>query len=511
MDKLESVTGRQQRDTPHATRLAFAFSRNALIVALTGTIVALLTTALSVGTLYYERADVLRQANQNAANLARVISNDIGRNIELYDLSLRDMVDAAENPVARALPLPLRHLVTFDRAATATYLGGAYLIDASGKVTDQVSSGALPTFTVQDREYFTAQQQNPDQGLFISAPLRSREQGNPWMVIMSRRLKNPDGSFAGIASLSVQMAYFNAVLSKIDIGEHGSVFISNNEPSLIARKPYTSPEALARLRTTETFRRLMHQSSGSYSEVSPLDGERRLYNFVRIPNTPFIAVVAPSEHDALAPWRWRGRVIGTLSILLGMGVMLMSWVLAYSLREREKIQAELVDLAGSDPLTGLPNRRVFDIKIEEESRRARRTGAPTSMLFVDVDHFKAYNDTYGHAAGDRVLIEVGNAIKNALRRSTDLAARYGGEEFVLLLPETSEAGAHAVAENVRAAVARLAITHTASVFGIVTVSVGVSTVASRSVSGATSLREQSDEALYSAKKGGRNRVVASQE
>src|SRR5438477_4547233 len=124
-------------------------------------------------------------------------------------------------------------------------------------------------------------------------------------------------------------------------------------------------------------------------------------------------------------------------------------------RSRESLQR----LAGTDALTGLPNRRHFDHALLQEIQRQRRHGAPLSLIIVDVDHFKRYNDRYGHPAGDECLRKVASAVASVLKRPSDLAARIGGEEFGSLLPETNAVEAAALAEQIRIAVADLAIAH----------------------------------------------------
>jgi diguanylate cyclase (GGDEF)-like protein/PAS domain S-box-containing protein len=168
----------------------------------------------------------------------------------------------------------------------------------------------------------------------------------------------------------------------------------------------------------------------------------------------------------------------------------------------------LQTLAQQDGLTGLANRRRFDELLEEEFRRARRQALPLSALLLDADRFKAYNDRYGHLAGDECLRQISSAIESVLRRPGDHAARYGGEEFVVLLPATGESGARLVAEQIRASVSALGIEHMGGVAGIVTVSIGTSTlVPSSAADRPDQLIAAADRALYRAKAAGRNRVV----
>ncbi len=164
-------------------------------------------------------------------------------------------------------------------------------------------------------------------------------------------------------------------------------------------------------------------------------------------------------------------------------------------------------LARLDGLTGLINRRSFDTAIDREWRRSLRTQQSISVIMMDVDFFKQFNDTYGHAHGDDCLKKVAAAAEGSLQRPADLVARYGGEEFVALLPDTTPDGAKAVADGIRTSVIALQIPHSESkASAYVTISAGfATTVATNSISPAD-LVEVADSCLYAAKKNGRNRV-----
>lgn len=163
----------------------------------------------------------------------------------------------------------------------------------------------------------------------------------------------------------------------------------------------------------------------------------------------------------------------------------------------------------SDGLTGIANRRHFDVAMEKEIRRARRNNGALSLLMIDIDYFKAYNDHYGHQRGDECLIDVAGALGAMLNRATDLLARYGGEEFAVILPEADVAQALAMAEAIRLKVRELDVPHTqAGPDQHITVSIGVSTQSAGEVIDVASLIGAADRALYLAKRSGRNQVMA---
>lgn len=160
-----------------------------------------------------------------------------------------------------------------------------------------------------------------------------------------------------------------------------------------------------------------------------------------------------------------------------------------------------------DGLTGIANRRHFEESLDQEWRRAIRSGAPLSLLMVDIDRFKALNDAYGHQYGDDCLRQVATTFADTLKRAGDLAARYGGEEFAVVLPATELEGAAAIGEIIRSSVEELAIAHDQSPCQVVTVSVGAATSIPTEETAATELIDLADRALYQAKHAGRNRVA----
>ncbi len=174
-----------------------------------------------------------------------------------------------------------------------------------------------------------------------------------------------------------------------------------------------------------------------------------------------------------------------------------------------KQQTDLLRLmAFRDGLTGVSNRRYFDDRYNVEWRRAQRAGSALSVIMIDVDHFKLYNDHYGHAEGDKCLRMVASELNAQLNRPADLLARYGGEEFVCILPDTDLNGARITAERMRLSVEKIALPHAASLTSsCVTISIGIATMEDKvSEDLAPVLVDKADEQLYIAKRSGRNRI-----
>ena len=178
---------------------------------------------------------------------------------------------------------------------------------------------------------------------------------------------------------------------------------------------------------------------------------------------------------------------------------------------QHEAQLALKTLASADGLTGLANRRAFDIRLDEECRRAQRNAGAVSLLMIDIDNFKAFNDTFGHQGGDDCLKQIARVIGGELLRPGDLAARYGGEEFAVIMPATPSHGAVIVAERLRYAVEALAIHHPSSPPGIVTLSIGTAAASTADAASPAALVASADAALYRAKRDGRNRVISTEQ
>jgi len=175
-------------------------------------------------------------------------------------------------------------------------------------------------------------------------------------------------------------------------------------------------------------------------------------------------------------------------------------------RQRDALRALIL----TDSLTGVANRRAFDERLEMEWRRCGRAQLPVSLLMVDIDHFKLYNDHYGHPAGDATLVQVAGAMRRAAARSQDLVARYGGEEFAILLPQLDEQGATGVARRLMHELEMLDLPHAASPTSQrLTVSIGISSMVPGEHSAPGDLVQVADALLYQAKAGGRNRYRTS--
>jgi diguanylate cyclase (GGDEF)-like protein/PAS domain S-box-containing protein len=218
------------------------------------------------------------------------------------------------------------------------------------------------------------------------------------------------------------------------------------------------------------------------------------------------------HRSSTGDWIW--LEVGGRIIYNPDGSMRDRLIIMRDITERKAEELRLSELAMTDGLTGLLNRRAFDEIMDREWRRTLREGSQTSLLLMDVDHFKGFNDLYGHQMGDDCLRAIAAAVSETCGRSTDAVARYGGEELAVILPALDAAGAASLAERIRSAVEHLDIVHNGNEDGgsRVTISVGVATALARHggrLRMPESLLVAADAALYRAKHSGRNRVATS--
>ena len=252
------------------------------------------------------------------------------------------------------------------------------------------------------------------------------------------------------------------------------------------------------------FQQFLIRREGAFVGMLSPDGVRRLYTFDSVEGTPVVVAVALAVDEVLQPWVRRVMLIVPVTIALSAAMLALMLLYRREMARRGEVERRLEAQAHTDGLTGISNRRLFDEVLEREWQSALRERAPLSLLFVDADHFKRYNDRYGHQEGDALLRRLAQAIRQKARRPRDLAARYGGKSSCCCCRAGRQA--LAIAERLRKSVAALRLPHQDNGGGIVTLSIGVASALPEPGQAAASLVEAADAAVYRAKEAGRNRV-----
>ncbi|WP_332846253.1 sensor domain-containing diguanylate cyclase [Pseudomonas lactucae] len=489
----------RRRRTPSAHPELLLMFGSGLTVVLIVIIVAAL--------LIREHASTLQAATRSTGNIAQLINADVLRNVELYDLALKGLIAARQREDLSQVTPTIQHLVQFDLSTAAPFKGEVLMLDAGGNVIADSSTLKPTPRNFADRDYFKAHVSDPESGLFISRPFKVHcECDQIWRMAFSRRVSGPNGEFVGVAVATMRLAYFDQLFSTLTIGNSSSVNLLNNRGILLAQQPLLERDMIDKdLSERPNFKRILREGMGSFQAISAISGKERLYTFTNVGELPLIVVVALSSDDVFAPWRRAAMLTSGATGILCIGLLWLTWMLRRELRRRFRAEQVLSELAATDALTGLANRRILDERLRLEWDRAQRSTEPLTLLMIDVDHFKAFNDRHGHQGGDEALRTVAQVIGSNIRRPADLAARYGGEEFAVVLPHTDTKGALVIAEHIRSSVERLP--RVAGDERPITVSVGLSTWHKRSRLSLEALLLSADQALYEAKRAGRNRIV----
>ncbi|SCK22539.1 diguanylate cyclase [Vogesella sp. LIG4] len=462
--------------------------------------------------LLRQRQEMVLHAADNAENLALISEREITRTLQLFDLSIQAVVDGVVNKEVLALSPGMRQMVLFDRSATAgKYLGSLLFVDDHGNIVFDSAAETPRHGNFVDRPWFTAHLHNADAGLYISPPYRSRLRNGMQSIALSRRVQHADGSLAGVVVGAIDLEYFRALFSGLNLGGDGTINLMSGSGTVIMRLPYRDDWIGANLANSTNFLRARQQHERFFVGTSALDGRTRLYVVRTFKTLPLVISVAQGLDEVYAQWWRQARMVVLLISLLAVSLLAAAWLLTREFQSRLKAERELLLLAEVDGLTALNNRRKFDALFEREWLRAKRLHHPVAALFVDIDWFKGFNDSYGHQRGDDVLRQVAHVIAGAPKRPADVSARFGGEEFVLVLPDTNARGAAKVAQRIVDEVRALQIPHAGSSYGCVTVSVGYACSDMGVIEDGKALIAQADRALYLAKSRGRNRAVSALE
>lgn len=465
----------------------------------------------------------LQEAQILASNLAQSLAQHAEDTIKEADTILVGLVERVEVDGTKPANLTRLQGLLSAHVAELPKLHGIFLYDETGRWLVTSNKIAVLNANNSDRDYFIFHRTHPDRSAYIGKPVRSRSTGE-WIVTVSRRINYPDGSFAGVALATLHMSYFTKFYEAFNIGSNGTILLAHADGTLLVHRPFSEARIGASLKESELFQEYLPVApSGTYtSSRTSVDSLDRIFSYRRTQQYPLVLGVSLSKDEVLRSW-WSDAYryfLGSAILALALGYLGLLLTRQIGLRvhaegelrlaqsKLKRFNRELKKMAMQDGLTGLANRRLFDIVLNDEFNRAMRNNNSLALIMIDVDSFKQYNDTYGHPAGDECLKKIAQAVKSNQNRSGDLTARYGGEEIAVLLPDTDITGAVAVAERVRLAVRELQIAHAKSEVGVVTVSCGVEAILPiRKQHIPSDLVHGADKALYLAKSGGRDHVV----
>lgn len=379
-----------------------------------------------------------------------------------------------------------------------------WIADKSGSmIVDTATDSGLPQ-NVSDREYFKFHRATRSRETYLSPLILSRLTGK-WIIPQTIRLDDPNGSFIGILGVSLRAEYLQKLYPSLGLGNDDRIALLKLDGQLLFRHPFEGGHPGSNYLESPRLRSAMGSGKGGLSGIaSPFDGKPSILGFALGKEFPLVAVVTEPQFTAISRWKRDAMAYGTIGLLSYLLILAMA---VYTLLKLHQLEVA-THLSTHDPLTQLANRRYLDQQMPAEWKRISRGKGPFSILFLDIDFFKKYNDRYGHAEGDACLRKVADSISSVLKRGGDVLVRFGGEEFLCVLPDTDVVGARRIADSIQSSLASLAIPHEdSSVSKIVTLSIGSATAYPEPGNEWMELIHRSDEALYEAKASGRNRIA----
>jgi diguanylate cyclase (GGDEF)-like protein len=462
----------------------------------------------------------IAQTQVATSNIARMVGAQVESAMKTTHMALTNVAERVEfdGTSPAALARLQAHLVELTR--TTPELHGIFVYGEDGAWLATSLNQRIQANNA-DRPYFQYHRDRPGREIQVAHPVRSRSTGI-WVLPVSRRIDHADGSFAGVVLVTLKVNFFEKIYDELDVGRTGTVLLALEDGTVIYRRPFDEKVIGTNLSKGAVFQAIRNKSSGSDFLTATVDKIERLYSYRRVDRFAFVIAVGQTKDELLGNWKRSSLLIGAVTLLIAALFCLFARKLVRQITIRDRLDQTLRDfsedlqrdnqglheLAHTDKLTQLANRRRFDEMLDHEWRRAQRSKAPLSLILIDIDYFKKYNDHYGHPAGDACLQGVGGVLAARLNRTGDLPARYGGEEFAVILPATDLHGALAVAERIRQEILALRIPHVQSPFEVVTASLGVASFEPEGKDSLTTteLVVRADTQLYAAKREGRNRA-----
>jgi diguanylate cyclase (GGDEF)-like protein len=488
--------------------MRYSLKFKATLLTLVITLVVLLAAALES---YLDYRDTETRSFATVADITRVVERQTQDTLSYVDHTL----DAAANllRVSQSVGGVRQPEVWKVLRAYCTSLIGCdsiWIIDATGKVITQTKDIDADIVDLSSKQFF---QETKEVGRrYIDVASVSSFRGQPILFNVSKPVYDAAGNLLAIIAVAMETSRLTSFYSLFGSFVEPTIGVYKGDGGLVARNPDMANYVGRSNSKSQVFTTLLRQAPfGNYDLLSATDGKRRLGAYRSIPELDL--VVSADVDRQLAFMLWRAHTTRRLVVVAGVLLLIWSALLAAyrTIAEHSLLKQEntyLDNLASRDALTGIGNRRLFENTLWRDWTKHVRSGSPLSLVLIDVDSFKQYNDHYGHQAGDRCLRQLAHTLEKCLQRREDFVARYGGEEFVAVLGCECKA-AVLIAENLRYEIEALQIPHDyTDVSKVVTASFGVASTESTYVHSADDLIAAADAALYTAKANGRNQVVA---
>ena len=475
----------------------------------------IIITIFIIFTILFEKQKVIKTEENRLSTQVKIINDNILMQIYSINEAFKNIKTAInkEHDLISNLKLFVNVI-----PSVRTFL----IMDKNGDIIAS-SRDVLITFNYSSRDYFKTVRENPiENRLFISSPYVSVL--GTLTINISTPFFDKNNNFAGIILAAFDPNALSNLLSSVIYSDDMKASIMHGDGTLFLTFPSNSFLVGKKLLDNQSLLS-KHISSGNilntFKGLTYVGEDNRILSLYSIipneldVNATLYVSVSRNINTLYADIKNEIIVMVILYFLLLIFSIPVIFflqkrryiLLQFEIKNREESRKRLEELAYIDSLTKIANRRYFDEFLEKEWNYCKRNKKELSIILLDIDFFKQYNDTYGHQAGDLCLQKIARCLEDKLNRSHDLVARYGGEEFVCILPNTNKLDAINIATKLKIAVQNLEIPHENSrISSMVTISLGVSTVIPKDELDKTKLIKKADNALYLAKENGRNRV-----
>jgi len=507
--------------SPSVTRLWSGLSpASRRLIAAGAALMLGVVVAVSVA-LWDTRDAALDDVARNANGLGIAIAEQTARSFQAVAVAL---AGTQKDIIAEGITTPAQFRAALGTAAVYDGLrqqdkglpqANAFtIIGADGALINFSRRWPVPPTNLADRDYFKYLSANDDTHTVVSGPVQNRGDGT-WTVYVIRRVDGPGGKFLGLLLGAIDLDYFNQFYQTVAAGDGLNILLLKTDGSILASYPPTGMIGQIFIPPrSEWYRIVAAGHPDAYAANGLFTRGKRLISVHPLPDYPLVVNVSLSEYAALASWRAEATLaaFGTLSAMLCFSLLLRALTMQLQRLERSqaalaaqnaaliKIEAQVRYLAHHDDLTKLVNRRNFRRLLEDALDQADRGGGAVAVLYLDLDRFKQVNDTRGHGAGDRLLIQVAARLRGGLRE-IDILARTGGDEFAIIQPVIEDI-------SVPARLAEILLQEIARPFEIegaecrIGMSIGIACYPGQAAS-ASELLRNADTALYRAKADGR--------
>lgn len=460
---------------------------------------------LSAFTLQQDYQKHIQAAEENTRFVASLVARQAESTIEELDQLLHSIAIQLQLNNSEVSPTFIDDLDVFlsETKAYNSQIMDLLVLDSYGQITAWTGKGLPPLVT--DREYARVHLNSRSTDLYIGEPLLSKVHPGQWFFAISKAVRNTEGDLQQVLVAIVDIEKFQSLISSIERPEFSSLALISKSGTIVTRVPGHEKHVGTKIELPYDV--LYRKNAGNFDALSPFDGVERVVGYKHLDQINITAFSTLSRNVILDDWYDLRNFVLMLDLVIFSFIVWLNLKIRHERTIIELQRAQLSKQARTDELTGLYNRRHIMQMLHDEFKLAKLNKSNFALLMVDIDHFKSINDQYGHDVGDAVLREVADIMIHVSRKGT-IMGRIGGEEFLFVLPSTSREDATHLAERIRESVYNSTIV-IEDVNVTCTVSIGIAdcNFKEQSYTEAATIKH-ADEAMYTAKNTGRNKVVS---